>query len=513
MLEFIVWGFALRFIQCLFEAAPFILAGLFIAAIFQRFFGAAQTRRLFGEGTKAALFRAWLIGMLLPVCSLGVIPVARELKKAGLAGGSIIAFAMSAPLFNPLSLLYGLTLSEPVTILAFAFFSLVIVTLVGTIWDKMFPTSNELPPEDQSIPHGIKRILSVGYSAAKEASGASLIYILIGLSGVALLGVLLPQASLQRSVNYDNPYAPLLMTGVAIPVYATPMLAMSQLGSMFQHANSVGAAFILLVLGAGVNLGLVAWIIRNYHWKKTLVWFSLLLLIIVGLAYGVERPLFPTHIEPADHTHAFDIYCQPFGSSTTNFYQSTKEKLGHVIDPYEMYSAGILGCVFLMGIVLRLFDPNARIEDWLKQTAPVETGKYDIVLPAPVLGGLILVGLIVASGVGCFSYYPSPDVVCEEMVIAKTEALSGALSGNVSHTKYWIEIYDDWTRKLEVGVYLRRLKLSEYHHWKAKLVREKLELLSHEIEEEEEHEHVRRLVADINHTHRRMVDAYLRDMN
>jgi len=49
MIEYILWGFALRFVQCLLEAAPFILAGLFIAAIFQRFFGSAETRRLFGE--------------------------------------------------------------------------------------------------------------------------------------------------------------------------------------------------------------------------------------------------------------------------------------------------------------------------------------------------------------------------------------------------------------------------------------------------------------------------------
>ncbi len=512
MIEYILWGFALRFVQCLLEAAPFILAGLFIAAIFQRFFGSAETRRLFGEGTRAALFRAWVIGMLLPVCSLGVIPVARQLKKSGLAGGTIIAFAMSAPLFNPLSLLYGLTLSEPVTILAFALFSLLIVTLVGTIWDRLFPEKTALPADDQVIPYGIKRMISIGVSAVKEASGSSLIYIMIGLAGVALLGVVLPQSSLQRSVNYDNPYAPLLMTGIAIPVYATPMLAMSQLGSMFQHANSVGAAFILLVLGAGVNLGLVAWIVRNYNWKKTIVWFSLLLLIVIGLAYGVEKPLFPTHIEPADHTHAFDIYCQPFSSGTTNFYKTAKEKLGHVVDPYEIYSAGILGCVILAGFILRFFDRNSRIENWLKKAEPVRTGKYDIVLPGPVLGVLILVGLIVASGVGCFSYYPSPEVICEEMTIAKTEALSGALSGNKSHSKYWIDIYDDWTRKLEVGVYLRNLNLSEYHHWKAQLLREKLELLTHEIEDEE-HEEIRRLVSDIHHTHRRMVDAYLRDLN
>ena len=83
MIEYILWGFTLRFIQCLLEAAPFILAGLFIAAIFQRFFGAAETRRLFGEWTRAAQLRAGVNGMQLPGCPLGVLPVARQLEPRG----------------------------------------------------------------------------------------------------------------------------------------------------------------------------------------------------------------------------------------------------------------------------------------------------------------------------------------------------------------------------------------------------------------------------------------------
>ena len=47
--------------------------------------------------------------MLMPVCSLGVIPIAREMRRSDLRGGDL-AFAMTAPLFNPLSMLYGLTL-------------------------------------------------------------------------------------------------------------------------------------------------------------------------------------------------------------------------------------------------------------------------------------------------------------------------------------------------------------------------------------------------------------------
>ncbi len=94
------------------------------------------------------------------------------------------------------------------------------------------------------------------------------------------------------------------MTAMAIPVYATPMLAMAQLGMMFQHANSIGAAFVLLVLGAGMNIGLVAWIYKEYGFRRATTWMVLLLAVVLGLAYGVDQPLFPKDIEPADHTHA-----------------------------------------------------------------------------------------------------------------------------------------------------------------------------------------------------------------
>ena len=77
--------------------------------------------------------------MLLPVCSLGVIPIAREMRRARISGGAILAFAMTAPLFNPLSMLYGLTLSAPFVILSFAFCTMVIVTAVGAIWNRIFP--------------------------------------------------------------------------------------------------------------------------------------------------------------------------------------------------------------------------------------------------------------------------------------------------------------------------------------------------------------------------------------
>jgi hypothetical protein len=257
--ESLIWGAVLRGSQCLLQAAPYIVTGLVTAGIFRRLLGHEGMRRLFGYGTRRAIPQAWLVGMLLPICSLGVIPVAREMRRAGLSGGTILAFALAAPLFNPLSLLYGLTLSEPFTIFAFGFCTLIVVTVVGLIWDWHFPNSSiaEVPP--QPVPQGLRRMLAVAVVSAREIAGPSLLFIAVGVLGVVALSCILPHASLQRTMSHENPWAPLLMAAIAVPAYATPMLAMSQLGSMFQHGNSVGAAFTLLTLGAGTNLGLVLW--------------------------------------------------------------------------------------------------------------------------------------------------------------------------------------------------------------------------------------------------------------
>ncbi|RPH83028.1 MAG: permease, partial [Planctomycetaceae bacterium] len=106
-----------RMFQGLVVSAPTLLVGLLIAGVLRYYLGPADTRRLFGGDSIRGLPQAWLIGMLLPVCSIGVLPILRELHRARVRPGAMTAFALSAPLFNPLSLLYGLTLSRPIVII------------------------------------------------------------------------------------------------------------------------------------------------------------------------------------------------------------------------------------------------------------------------------------------------------------------------------------------------------------------------------------------------------------
>lgn len=508
MAETFLWGFAMRFMQSFAQAAPFILTGFLIAAVFRRFLGHDRTRQLF-EGPEAlSLLKAWAIGMLLPVCSLGVIPVAVEMRRAGIRGGTILAFAMSAPLFNPLSLLYGLTLSEPIAILSFALCSLVIVTAVGFAWDRLFQDSRQTAVGSPPVRQGVRRMVALGVSASTSATSISLGLILCGLAGVGILGAILPHAALQHAFNHDEPLAPLRMAALGIPVYATPMLAMSQMGMMFQHANSIGAAFVLLALGAGMNVGLLAWMIASYGWTRTCVWMGFLLAVVLGLGYAVDGPLFPVDVEPANHTHAFDIYANPFRDSASNLAAATLEKLARDIQPYEWLGLMILGGLIMAGLVVRIADHREWLTRWIEaEPEPTQRSGLDLVVPPSVLGGLALLGLVILSGVGCYAYYPSRSEVLEEIRIARGEALHAALVGDDTHAEYWIDIYQEWTRKLEIGTLLRSGKVSEYQHWKARLVREHLELLKHAVEENEKAE-IRFWRQKVQRSHVRMRSAF-----
>lgn len=521
MIEMLLGG-VVRLLQSMASCAPTLLVGLLVAGVLRHYFGAATTRRLFGGESLRSLPQSWLIGMLLPVCSIGVIPILFQLKRSGVRAGAITAFALSAPLFNPLSLLYGLTLSRPLVILSFAGVSLLVVTVLGMLWDR-FTVANgrsensiaEGGASQEESVIGVQRLSALSTMMGRDLFGSIGLFTVVACAGPMFLGMLLPHGALQSSVEQMDPWSPVRMMVVAIPVYATPMLTMSQLGMMFQHANSPGAALVLLLLGTGMNLATLVWLLRNYGWRATGVWLGALLLVVMTCAYVVDRPLIPPGVQPAGHTHAFDVYTNPFASSTgvtvSAMWDAVKKSVGIA------EAAGVV-----LVLVLLVFGGVVRFCGWgLPVSGPgvsdakvgiaSETGRggFDVIVPPAVLGGVMLVGLVAFSIVGCFAYYPHPEETLAEIQIARVEALTGASSGDIEHSLYWIGVWDDWSRRLEVSVFLRSGQVRPYQRMQGYLLRKKLELLEHELEHDPfEPEEVRVVVGDLMNSHQRFVGAF-----
>ena len=508
-------GGLIRIAQGLIAAAPTLLVGLLIAAILSYYLGRDGTRRLFGGDSLRALPQSWLIGMLLPVCSIGVLPILIQMRRAGVKPGAMSAFALSAPLFNPLSLLYGLTLSRPLVILLFAVGSLIIVTALGLLWDALDrrQSLDESPDDvaDKSGLIGMRRLVATMIQIARDATGTPLLLTLLALSGLAVLAAALPYGAMQHSVERDDPMAPLTMLTVAVPVYATPMLAMSQLGMMFQHANSPGAAFALLILGTGMNLATPVWFGKHYGWKKAATWLIGLLVIVIAISYVINKPLVPPGVHPAGHTHAFDVYANPLSSLHQNLWSTAREAVLKQADIAGLVALSVLAVFVVIGLVLRALaiDESSLAASVSPTTDAVTRGRFDVIVPRGVIGATMLAGLVVLSVVACYAYYPSPHECLKEISLARGECLSAALSGDTDHALFWLPVWEEWSRRLEVGTFLRRGELRRYQSMQGYLIRKKLELLEHELEHDPyEQEEVQAVVQDIFATNSRWLRSF-----
>lgn len=504
MLEYYAAGAGLRLAQIVIYSSLWIVIGLFVAAFFRRVLGAERTRKFFGNGTRRGLLVGWLMGMLIPVCSLGVIPIVREMHRSRVQGGTIIAFGLTAPLFNPLSVLYGLTLSDPIAIITFSFCSLLIVSGLGFLWDWLYPVNEskiETKPE-KSPAYGIKRMVSMLDSCATEAAGPALLFIVIGMLSSAIVATLLPFGYLQGGLEQTNLLAPVKVSAIATPIYTTPLLAMSQIGGMFQHGNSIGAAFSLLILGAGINLGLVVCYAKLLGVRRILLFLTLLVGTTLALAYTISEPLYPEGVEYAGHSHAFDVYSNPFNSAQSKPAEVAGRKAAEFWLENELGGTYLLVGLIFLGVVFRSIRKMAGLEAWY-QIANTNAGKYDKALPGWVLAAtmmLLLVGISIGS---CYIYYPGPKEVLAGMDNVNTECVLSSRNKKWEAAEHWIRVSDDFSRRLEIGVYLRHGPVDEFQSTTAQLYREKLDELKHSVDDQDSSRIVEQAIA-VQDAYRRM---------
>lgn len=478
-MDTIIWGAVLRLLQTLSVSAPTLLIGFFVAAVLQQMTGPERTRRLFGDGRWSSIPIAWLIGMSLPVCSLGCLPILYYLRRAGVTSGAILAFAISAPLFNPISVLWGLTLSDPVVILTFCLLSLLIVSAVGIVVDR-FSARLPMQAEPANPAFGLKRVLSVAIGMCRLLYSRTTFYLLLGVVGVSWLSLLLPKGYLQSSAERGDPFAPVFMGLVALPAYETPLTAIVKLGDMFQHGNSVGAALTLLVLGAGMNLGLLVWAWVHFGWRPTFAFMGTLLIVSITAAYLIDRPLTPTGVDAAGHTHAFDVYCNPFPAGMAVNGQEVVDQWLEGTSSYELVALDTLLVLLTVGGLLRATRLADPVLAWTREGNVL---KYDQELSGRTLGILSGMGLLIGSIFSCYLFYPPRQEILEEMRLVNGELGAAGTSQSWETIEYWLPVQESWSRKLEVSMYLRGQEFGPYERAKLSLLRDKLDLLRHAAED------------------------------
>ncbi|QHT59998.1 permease [Paenibacillus lycopersici] len=90
------------FISIIIEAFPFILLGVLVSALLQVFVSDGLIARLTPRNPIAGVLFGSLLGLLLPLCECGMIPIVRRLIRKGMPPYIGMVFIFAGPILNPI---------------------------------------------------------------------------------------------------------------------------------------------------------------------------------------------------------------------------------------------------------------------------------------------------------------------------------------------------------------------------------------------------------------------------
>ncbi|MGD9110519.1 MAG: SO_0444 family Cu/Zn efflux transporter [Phycisphaerales bacterium] len=247
---------AVDFWATLSEMSPYLLFGFFVAGLLSVLVSQSLVERHLGGRGIWPLVKASVLGVPLPLCSCGVIPVSMSLRKHGASRGATISFLLSTPQTGVDSIFVTLSLLGPV----FAIFRPLTAFATGIIggglvdaFDRTSKTEKSPVCEDECCSDTKKSKLRIGFKFAfvtlpRDIGKA----MLVGLVIAAFLSALVPDDYFADKLVHPV-VAMLVMMVLGIPVYVCATASVPIAAVLIMKGLDPGAALVFLMTGPATN--------------------------------------------------------------------------------------------------------------------------------------------------------------------------------------------------------------------------------------------------------------------
>ncbi len=302
----IVWRIVKQAWAVLGEMAPWVLGGFAIAGVLSLWLNARVVRKHFGGANFSAILKAVALGVPLPVCSCGVIPLGASLRKHGAGKGPTAAFLMSTPQtgVDSIAVTYGMmgglfALMRPLAALVSGILCGFAVEL--TNGDEPSAGAAPDPDEDENDRAWWQRVLHNGWVVLPRSVGGALV---IGAVVSAIVMVLVPPNYVAEKIS--SPLLQMaLMLAFGIPVYICSTAAVPFALGLLAAGLTPGAALVFLIGGPGVSASTLLAIQRLMGWRSMLVYVTVLALCALAFGFLMDHLLpagwLPPGMQAADH--------------------------------------------------------------------------------------------------------------------------------------------------------------------------------------------------------------------
>ena len=303
----------LSFWSVLAMMSPWLLGGFLLAGVVSIFLPKTWVEKTMGKSRGwRGILNAVLIGVPLPVCSCGVLPLTAGLRKAGAGKGASAAFLISTPQTGLDSILATYSLMGPFFAVARPLAALATGIVGGITVDLVARGEQDDPPpaapktccccccHKNSGEHAAEKGEQAGrpcsrvvqiLKKADELLGEILRPLLVGLFVAAAVTVFVPENFLADVFGGRDYLAMPAMVIIGFPMYVCSTASIPIALSLVLKGLSPGAAFVFLMVGPAINAASLATVSKLIGLRATVAYA--LVIALGSIACGVLVNLLP----------------------------------------------------------------------------------------------------------------------------------------------------------------------------------------------------------------------------
>ncbi|MFH1092608.1 MAG: permease [Candidatus Omnitrophota bacterium] len=282
----IIYNFSAECAALWLEMAPYLLFGMAAAGLLHVFLGKDIISRHLGEGGIRSVVKATLLGIPLPICSCGVIPIAVSLEKEGAHKSSILAFLVATPTTGVDSIFATYSLLGPL----FAIFRPLAALVCGIslgVADYFVEGKNnnkkEIHPHDHAkvkIFFKWKEFLKYSFIEVPQDIGRALV---LGIIIGGAIATFVPPDIFEKYFFFPFDFIVALLMGIPLYVCSTGSIPVAV--SLIMKGFSPGAGLVFLITGPATNAVTLAFVRTKLGNKSFFLY--LINIIVVAVLMGL----------------------------------------------------------------------------------------------------------------------------------------------------------------------------------------------------------------------------------
>jgi len=297
----------------LLEMSPYLLLGFFIAGILFAFLPASLIARYMGGESILSVIRGSLVGVPLPLCSCGVLPVAASARQSGAGKGPTLAFLISTPVTGVDSILATAGVLGIVFTIARIIASFVLGIAAGLV-SILFPGKSHPTPQP-SVSQACEICEFTGaYEKAGSKTRQALVYgfselpetlvnsMVVGLLVGGLITALVPESLITNYIG-TGIIGVLVAVLIGIPLYVCATGSIPIAAAMMLKGFSPGAALAFLIAGPATNAVAVTTVRKILGTRYLIIYLITIFIGAIGFAFLFDLIPYSFAIKSVMHKH------------------------------------------------------------------------------------------------------------------------------------------------------------------------------------------------------------------